>query len=519
MSTCASVLIGGWVLLSGTGPAEGQDEWSEERLVELLRDLSAEAFDKFVVKDPNRRTYAMCYEFERDGRLIQAFGLDSMHDGAWFLSALATAHRVDPEGGHLEMAQNWQVPFYVNVVSNSDRIFPNMIPRPGQEEFDAPIKGWAPRGWDDGLGFNTRGKSFATMDFYHDFENPEHQKHTAIEKDGDRITHSYFTSSHHLSQDIADALLNVWLTTRDPTVARAIQLIDQSRINHGRRVPVIMRAAGLSNEKSELYRRASPPAFEPAKHLRPLWKALVERKAERVGHYNDDLAWSWNEEVARAAISGDPIPPGYIAASIGRVYSQLLGVEAYYGDAYRPGMTLQNKGLSFEEGTGQLARRPDEKSTSYSRPIQYAWIAAALLPEFRDDPSAWHSAMQQLEVNGSLAKLQQGSEKLGVEFSPDADVVAAQLSAEVAGTIEYWAAVREKHDHLPRYFFVFDESRGLNPTAELGAYAHLMKCIAFHLMDRRGKREVDLIREQTPSKPLRHEQLPDSVLKAQGLMN
>ena len=77
--------------------------------------------------------------------------------------------------------------------------------------------------------------------------------------------------------------------------------------------------------------------------------------------------------------------------------------------------------------------------------------------------------------------------------------------------------LRGKHGHMPRHLFVFDESRKLDPAAELGAYAHLMKCIAFHLMDRRGTSEVELVRTGTPEAPLLHRSLPDLVLRAQGL--
>ena len=65
-----------------------------------------------------------------------------------------------------------------------------------EKPFTAPVKGWAPRGWDDGLGF--------------DF------------KTGKPFTDSYFTGSNHLAQDLADSLLNVWLTTHDPRVAEAL---------------------------------------------------------------------------------------------------------------------------------------------------------------------------------------------------------------------------------------------------------------------------------------------------------
>ena len=65
-----------------------------------------------------------------------------------------------------------------------------------KKPFSAPIKGWAPRGWDDGSGIDR--------------------------KMGKPLPDGYFTSSNHLSQDLADALMNVWLSTRDPEIAEAL---------------------------------------------------------------------------------------------------------------------------------------------------------------------------------------------------------------------------------------------------------------------------------------------------------
>ena len=52
---------------------------------------------------------------------------------------------------------------------------------------------------------------------------------------------------------------------------------------------------------------------------------------------------------------------------------------------------------------------------------------------------------------------------------------------------------------------------------ELGAYAHLMKLIAYRVMDLEGAEEVQLIREQAPDQSMPHDPLPESVLRIQGL--
>ena len=77
---------------------------------------------------PRHKTFGMSYEFWKDGKKIQEFGLDSMHDGSWLMSALVTMQRADPGGDWLARAQKYQVPFYTNLLLNSDRLFPLMQP-------------------------------------------------------------------------------------------------------------------------------------------------------------------------------------------------------------------------------------------------------------------------------------------------------------------------------------------------------------------------------------------------------
>ena len=284
-----AIIVSDFSTLQGScAPAD--DHWPRERLVQLLRELSEEVFEQFVVQDPHRRVYGMAYELVRDGKHVQDFGLDSMHDGAWLMSALVTAHRIDPQGGYLQKAQQFQVPFYVNVLRNSDRLFPHMVPREGQERFDAPIKGWAPRGWDDGPGIDlVAGVPFATGVV-------SHEKGTVIERDdAGNFQHAYFTSSHHLLQDLADGLLNVWLTTRDPAVAEAILLIHENRLKYGHRIPVVQKAAGVAFR--------SPGVLGPARSRRTSFGLrLSARRPEAVVFNRASLACGTGRGSGRSCV-------------------------------------------------------------------------------------------------------------------------------------------------------------------------------------------------------------------------
>ena len=103
-------------------------DWPRERLLSFAHELADFVFQNHVVTDPQRKTFGMTYEFWKDGKKVQEFGLNSMHDGAWFMSALVTMHRADPAGSWLAQAQKYQVPFYTNMLRNSDRLFPAMMP-------------------------------------------------------------------------------------------------------------------------------------------------------------------------------------------------------------------------------------------------------------------------------------------------------------------------------------------------------------------------------------------------------
>jgi hypothetical protein len=485
------------------------DELNPSQLRSLMRELANDVFAKMVVADPNRRVYGMTYEFVLDGQHVQDFGLDSMHDGAWFMSALATAHRIDPDGAYLVRAQRFQVPFYVNLLNHSDRLFPDMIPRKGQETFRAPIKGWAPRGWDDGPGIDL--VTVMSGDAPQPFSSGvvSHPDGTVVERDADgRFLHAYFTSSHHLLQDLADGLLNVWLTTRDPALAESVRLIDVGRMEHGHRIPVVKVATGLMTGDDQLAQRRDP-AFDPARAFRPIWQGVVIKEKTSFGHYSDGLAWELRAEIARSALSGDPMPDGFVLNTAAQALSVVQVARAFHGDCWQPGMTLQSNSIMFEGG--KLVRHADQHTFYNSRGIQFAWIAAAVLPEFRKHEQAWNEAI------GTLPESQRQALEAFFGFRLTHERVTKELESSIDATIRHWTDVRDEVGYLPRMIKPNRQPFSWSRYMELGAYAYLMKLIAYRLIDLEGADEVHLIREQAPKQPLPHTPLPESVLQIQGL--
>ena len=486
-------------------------ETGKGELRQLLRSLAGEAFDNLVIQDPARMVYGMAYEFKLmpDGPLIQDFGLDSMHDGAWLMSAMATAHRIDPEGGYLARVRKFQAPFYINMLCHSDRIFPRMVPREDQEKFEKPIRGWAPRGWDDGPGIDlvTEMKDHDPKPFSSGVVT--HPEGTVIERDaGGNFRHAYFTSSHHLFQDLADSLMNVWLTTRDPGAVEAVRLIDAGRMAHGHRIPVVKMAAGIMTGDEELSKRR-PPEFDPAAAFRPIWQGVIRKEKTAFGHYSDGLAWDLGAEIARSALGGEKLPDGFVINAVGQVISAAGVARRFHGDTWAPGMTLPSQSIVFEGG--KLARLADDQTFYNSRGVQFAWIGAALLPDFRKRGVAWEEAISTLSAEERSAL----EAFLGHGLSHERAV--AELEAITDGAIRHWSAVREELGYLPRMIKTNRGPFSWTRYMELGAYAHLMKLAAFRLMDLEGVQDAQLIREQAPAEPLLHTPLPESVLRKQGI--
>ncbi|MEO7317394.1 MAG: hypothetical protein ABIZ56_00235, partial [Chthoniobacteraceae bacterium] len=340
--------------------------WPREKLVAFMHELADFVYAKHVVTDPQRKTFGMTYEFWKDGRQIQEFGLDSMHDGAWFMSAMITAHRADPDGGWLERVQNYQVPFYTNLLLNSDRLFPKMVPTAEDKNpWTAPVKGWAPRGWDDGGGFDR--------------------------KTGEPLPDGYFTGSNHLAQDLADALLDVWLTTRDPKVADALKALHEAKAASFGKIQGLEIGAAFSAGRADAFLRFPLPDFTP-EAMNPWFAGMFHQKGHGIPPYDDGLAWMYRQATAAAQISVE-FPRGFAAHALARSYGYQAAMEAFFdvpGYEYGQYFFDLQRPPGFVDGTGALDTYASTSRNFFgARGVQISWTAAALLPELKANPALW----------------------------------------------------------------------------------------------------------------------------------
>lgn len=351
-------------------PAPKADQWPRERLAKFMHDLADFVYEKHVVRDPARKTYGMTYEYLRDGKWTQEFGLDTMHDGSWFMSAMTTAHRADPAGGYLERIQKYQVPFYVNLLMHGDRLFPDQKgTKEDKQPRTGPMKGYAPRGWDDGAGIDLKGKPFAG---------------------------GYFTPSNHLAQDLANTLMNVWLTTRDPAIPAAVECLWAERMAYYGRIRPIEFAHEIMAGRTELPANLLPPTFDQAA-LDPCWSGLYQQNATALKSYNDDSQWSYRNATVLAALAGRPMDT-FAAWGAANAYAADLGMEVFFaGGPFTHGLFLFDlqRQPAFVKGEGRLEEHyATSKRFFYgARGTGYAWVAAGVLPELARRPDLWTEAM------------------------------------------------------------------------------------------------------------------------------
>lgn len=445
--------------------ADAAPDWPNQRLLGFAHELTDFVFQHHVVTDPQRKVYGMTYEFWKDGKQVQEFGLDSMHDGSWLMSAMMVMHRADPGGGWLSRAQKYLVPIYTNMLLNSDRLFPKMQPtNEDKKPFAAPTKGWVPRGWDDGLGFQKNGMK--------------------------PLPDSYFTASNHLAQDLADALTNVWLTTHDPRVTDALRMLrDYRREYFGAIQGVEFGAALALGEKLPNFKL---PTLN-VESLNPFYTGTVLKKKHGIPAYDDGLAWQYRQASARGELTAE-----FAWHAAARVFAVAKSMELYCDTRpWRDGEFFFDIAghPSFVDG-----RLDQTASTSKliwgARGVQFAWIGAAVLPTIKAHRYMWSKAAQK-----ELA---------------DQDV-PARLEKLAVGSIDYWHCVWKQIGVIPSGWHRDDVKANSWLLSDAGNYAHLLHCIGYLLLERGGKTEWQVIQSQTPAKPLPCESLPASVLKAQGI--
>jgi hypothetical protein len=546
--------------------------WTDEKLRGFMHELIDYVYEHHIVRDESRAVYGMTYEFFRDGKQVQEFGLDSMYDGLWFVVGMMTAHRAEPTAGHLHRVLTYQLPFYLNMLEHSDELFPRKLAtNEDRTPPEAKQKGWVPRGWDDGMGY---------------------EKNT-----GHAFKPGYFTPSNHLAQDIADGLLNVWLTTRDPAIGRALRPLHEWRVSQKQNVVPVIFATGVTSGDEKLWQGVKIKPFEARALIG--YRGMFEFGDEALQSYNDAGCWNYDMALTRKLLRGEAMDD-YVRYAAANVYGIYRAMEIYHDDQPWPvGLHLFDiQGQpKFTPGSGTLNRYHSQSKVIYgARGIQFAAIAQAVLPLLKARPELWRklhdekfaaepivpivdvatrpsggegvqmvsddrslhlyagdrpvtvairhadvpgakTTMVKIEAHaeavipyaavsksGSLNGVENGRYAVSIDGGPERVVymlsdgrrIAAKLERDVLGTIETW------HGVWKSYGYIASGIASLDPAAkhafnlsDAGNYGHLVRTIALLLIERQGKTESEVIAGQTPAASIPAKPLPASVIEAQ----
>jgi len=191
-------------------------------------------------------------------------------------------------------------------------------------------------------------------------------------------------------------LMNVWLSTRDPAVAEALELLHRERAANFGTVPPVAFAAGFCCNRPEWCGAAELPKFSPA--AMPGYAGLYLEKREPLTTYDDPLAWQYGQAMAEASRSGR-MDGEFLAYAAARVHGHALSMELFYADRpWPPGLhffDIQDP-PRFQEGSGRLEEYVSTaRKLMGGRGIEIAWVAAGILPDLRRRPEAWEEYFRQ----------------------------------------------------------------------------------------------------------------------------
>ncbi len=394
--------------------------WPDDRLSRWTAELIEFVYQHHIVTDQTRAVYGMGYEFWQNGRQMQTFTLDAMHDTSWFMSALVTAHRLEPKRGYLDRALQYHAGFFTHTINHSDVLFKTARSHEDKRELDRPMKGWVPRGWDDGQGYE-RGSDR-------------------------RIPPGHSTPSNHLAIDLADSFLNVWMSTRASALGESLEHIHRYRREYFGRMPEIEYVIGVLNGPEALADEVALPKFTPAS-LYPVYEGMFEKQVRPLTMFDDPLAYEYRRATCEFVRKGQ-IPASFLHHAAARVYGHGLGMQYYFDqEAWPSGLyffDIQPQ-PKFIAGQGKLDEYASVGKKIYgARGIQITWIAAGILPALARQPELWESYHRQYHADEPRVRV--------VDASPATD---GKLDAAYDNSCKLewddtvvWLLATPKHLHL-----------------------------------------------------------------------
>jgi hypothetical protein len=289
---------------------------------EFVRKLHDYVREHHLKADPKAPQKGMVYEYfdtTRAGKhdqWVQGEALDTMHDGAWYAMAMAHAYRATGDKRYREFLKEYLLPFYTNVLNNSDTLFNTKqvdVAEKGvtfnrEHALQPGEKGFCPYWWDDGASVSLERRRvkdplarppFSCTDLLAGKPNPEA-----------RLAGYSHGSSNHLAQDLGPMLMLGWLTFRDSPdpaekklaadCALAAKNLQECRARHGfGAIPAVVSAAGLTNGDKDLLKRIGEPKLAaPSNHYTRFLLATNPEQRHSTPGFMDDAEYTYYSHLA-----------------------------------------------------------------------------------------------------------------------------------------------------------------------------------------------------------------------------
>jgi hypothetical protein len=282
----------------------------------FMKALAKYVFDHHLKQDRNSPQAGMLYEYYdttkagKLGQWIQGEALDTMHDGAWFASALAQAYRATGDPFYRDFLKDWTLPFYLKMLNHSDTLFsPDRDDSLGRNKFNKEHmlirgeKGFVPYYWDDGASISLEalrrktGKgAYPCRDELAGQPNPQH-----------RLSGYSLGCSNHLAQDLAVMLMAVWPLADDgkaplaklrDDIAEAAVNLHQSRMKHHGRIPVVVAALGFIADPAMLKGVPAFAEWNPDNHYTAILQPAKPGRREALPGFTDGQEYFYWQSIA-----------------------------------------------------------------------------------------------------------------------------------------------------------------------------------------------------------------------------
>ena len=250
----------------------------------FMKRLATYVFEHHMKRDDSPQR-GMVYEYfwvKKAGtpdQWIQGEALDTMHDGAWFAAAMANAARATGDPFYKELLTQWQLPFYLKMLNQSDRLFSSAQNDARAESRDTwkgakewllqdREKGFVPYWWDNGASVSLEMLGKKSPQLFFPSTDLRPQPATGFALNG--YCHG---SSNHMAQTLGVTLQTTWLFFKDSKIAadeklageiaEAARNMQECRTRHGAsNIPAVVAACALANGDEALRKKLSEETWK-----------------------------------------------------------------------------------------------------------------------------------------------------------------------------------------------------------------------------------------------------------------